>query len=99
LLEAFAAEHRAALGWTEGDCGVFPTLRAVSFRFRTDLQAAHDARSGTLGSSGFASFTTFWFVLEAFVGEEHLFARSENELGAALRTFQDPIVKFHEALP
>ena len=63
------------------------------------MQSACDARTGALGASCFAPFTALWFVLEALVGEEHLLAGGKYKLGVALRTLQDPIVIFHEALP
>ena len=63
------------------------------------MQPAPGAWSGTLRASCFAPFTSLRFVLEAFVGEKHLFAGGKYKLGAALRTLQDPIVIFHEALP
>ena len=63
------------------------------------MQSARGARPGTFGASCFAPFTSFRFVLEALVGEKHLLAGGKYKLGAALRTLQDPIVIFHEALP
>ena len=63
------------------------------------MQSARGAWSGTFGASCFAPFTSLRFVLEALVGEKHLLAGSKYKLGAALRTLQDPIVIFHEALP
>ena len=63
------------------------------------MQSACDAWTGALGASCFAPFTSLRFVLEALVGEEHLFAGGKYKLGVALRALQDPIVIFHEALP
>ena len=63
------------------------------------MQPARAARTGTLGASCFARLTSLRFVLETLVGEKHLLAGGKYKLGAALRTLQDPIVIFHEALP
>ena len=63
------------------------------------MQSARNAWTGALGASCFAPFTSLRFVLETLVGEKHLFAGGKYKLGAALRTLQDPIVIFHEALP
>lgn len=38
-------------------------------------------------------------VLELFVVEKDLFARSENKLGAAVNTLKDSIGEFHGRLP
>jgi hypothetical protein len=56
------------------------------------------AATPALGSLRFAGFTSFGFVLEAFVGEKHLFAAGEHELRTALRTLQHLVVVFHEPL-
>jgi hypothetical protein len=100
LLETFPAENRASLRWPEGYRRLLAALRAVGLGFRPHLQAAVGVTTtATFGASGLAGLTSLGFVLEAFVGEKHLFAGSKYELGAALRTLQDPIVIFHEALP
>jgi hypothetical protein len=54
--------------------------------------------TASLGPLGFAAFAALGFVLEALVGEKHLFAGCEDELRTALRTLQDLIVIFHEPL-
>jgi hypothetical protein len=99
LLEAFPAKNRPPLGWPERDRGLLAALRAVGFGLRTHLQAAAVARPAAFGAPGFAGFASLGFVFETFVGEKNLFARGKYKLGAALRTLQDPIVIFHEALP
>jgi hypothetical protein len=98
LLETFAAEDRAALGGPERNGGFLAALRARGFGFRADRRSAC-ASSNALGALGFAGFAALGLVLEAFIGEEHLFAGGENELGATLRTLQDLIVVFHEPPP
>jgi len=57
------------------------------------------ASATAFGALGFARFTAFWFVLEAFVGEKHLFAGGKHKLGATFRALQDLIVEFHDPLP
>jgi hypothetical protein len=100
LLKAFPAEHRAPLGWPERHGCFLAALRAICLGFRAHLQAAAvGVTTATFGASCFATLTPFGFVLETFVGEKHLFAGGKYKLGAALRTLQDPIVIFHEALP
>ena len=95
LLEAFAAENRAALGRPEGHRRLLTTLRTGRLGFR----ASGRRPAGALGTLRFAGLTTLGLVLEAFVGEEHLFASGEDELGAAIRALQDLIVIFHAQLP
>jgi hypothetical protein len=55
--------------------------------------------SATFGAPGLARFASLRFVLKTLVGEKHLLAGGKYKFGAALRTLQDPIVIFHEALP
>jgi len=99
-LKAFPAEHRAPLGWPEGNCRILSALRASGLRFCSHRRTS-GACSGTAAfrSLCLAGFATFRFVLKAFVGEKHLLAGSKYKLGATLRTLQDPIVEFHEPLP
>jgi hypothetical protein len=56
------------------------------------------ASTSTLGAFRLASLAALGFVLEAFVGEKHLFAGGKNEFSATLRTLQYSIVVFHEPL-
>ena len=99
LLEAFPAKYRTPLCRPERHSGLLAALRTIRFCFRAHLQSARNAWTGTLGASCFAPFTSLRFVLETLVGEKHLLAGGKYKLGAALRTLQDPIVIFHEALP
>jgi hypothetical protein len=98
LLEAFPAKYRTPLCRPERHSGLLTALRTIGFCFRAHLQAACSTGTGTLGASCFAPFTSLRFVLETFIGEKHLLAGGKYKLGAALRTLQDPIVIFHEAL-
>lgn len=93
-LEAFAAVHRTALRGLEGDRGLLAALRAN----RLGFDALHARRTVTLRAAGFARFATFRFVLEAFVGEKHLFAGREDKFSATIGTLQNPIMVFHTLL-
>jgi hypothetical protein len=102
LLKAFPAKYRAPLRRPERYGRLLAALRTIRLGFRAHLQSATvgvATAAAALGASCFATLTSLWFVLEAFVGEKHLFAGGKYKLGAALRTLQDPIVIFHEALP
>jgi hypothetical protein len=59
----------------------------------------HSTTTAAFGSLGFAALAPLWFVLESFIGEEHLFPGRKYKLSATLRTLQDLIVEFHEPLP
>src|ERR1700675_4483673 len=54
--------------------------------------------TAALGPLRLASFAALRFVLEALVGEKHLFAAGEHKLRTALRTLQHLVVVFHEPL-
>jgi hypothetical protein len=56
------------------------------------------AATAAFGSLCFAGFTSFGLVLEALVGEKHLFAAGEHEFRTAFRTLQHLVVVFHEPL-
>jgi hypothetical protein len=59
----------------------------------------HAALAWPVGSSRFAMLAPLWFVSEAFVGEKHLLASSEDKLRTAISAFQDLIVVFHWESP
>src|SRR5882724_4815188 len=54
--------------------------------------------TATFGPLRFTGLTSLGLVLEALVGEKHLFAACEHELRTALRTLQHLVVVFHEPL-
>jgi hypothetical protein len=99
LLEAFPAKDRATLGGAERNGGVFAALRAGGFGFRAHLRGSSTAWADTFSALGLATFTTFGFVFETFVGKEHLFAGSKDKLRRTFGTLQDLIVEFHEPPP
>jgi hypothetical protein len=96
LLKTFAAKDWTSLCGPEGHGGVLSALGAGGLRFRTHLRGA--TASAAFRALRFATFASFRFVLESFVGEKHLLAGSKNKFSAALRTLQDPVVIFHEPL-
>jgi hypothetical protein len=97
-LEALSAEYRPSLCRFKRYGRFLSALRASRFRFRSNCPAS-SASSSNLGSFCFTPLATLRFVFESLVGEEHLFASSEYELGATLRTLQYLIVEFHGRLP
>jgi len=99
LLEALSAKHRASLCRPEGNCGFLSALRAGRLRFRPHLPAVAAPTTAAFRSFRFAAFTSLRFVFETFVREKHLFAGRKYKLGAALRTLQNPVMKFHLWLP
>ena len=54
--------------------------------------------TAAFGPLCFTTFTALGLVLEALVGEKHLFAACEYKLRAALRALQHLVVVFHEPL-
>src|SRR5712691_11445504 len=79
LLEAFPAKHRPSLGRPEGNCGFLPTLRTVRLRLRTHRSGMSPA-TAAFGPLRFTGLTSLALVLEALVGEKHLFAACEDAL-------------------
>src|SRR5258708_26635486 len=96
LLEAFPAEYRAALRRPERHGGLFPALRTTGLGFRAHRAAI---ASRVFRALGFAGLTPLGLVLEALVGEEHLFATGKNKLGATLRALQNLVMEFHASVP
>jgi len=47
---------------------------------------------------GLARLAPLGLILEAFIGEEHLFAGGEDELSSTFAAFQDLVVVFHTLL-
>jgi hypothetical protein len=74
-------------------------LRTGGLRLRPHLPAVAAATTTAFGSLCFAAFTSLRFVLKTFVREKHLFPGRKYKLGTALRTFQNPVMKFHLWLP
>ncbi|HLZ12663.1 MAG TPA: hypothetical protein VKP58_08760 [Candidatus Acidoferrum sp.] len=98
LLEALPAKHRAPLRRPEGNGRFLAALRTGRLRFRPHLPAVA-AATAAFRSLCFAAFTSLRFVLETFVREKHLFPGRKYKLAAALRTLQNPVMKFHLWLP
>ena len=82
LLEALPTENRASLGRPERNGGLLPALRAAGFGLCAD---GRGPSPNSFGALGFTSFAPLRLVLEALVGEKHLFAGSEHEFGSTFR--------------
>src|SRR5262245_34015810 len=96
LLKALAAKDRTSLRGAERNRRFLAALRAAGLRFRPNRRGTSADGFSSFGLTGFAAFG---FVLEAFVGEKHLFAGSEHKFGTALRAFQNLVVVFHGSVP
>src|SRR5260221_2175556 len=96
LLKTFPAEYRAALRRPERHGGLFPALRTTGLGFRAHRAAI---ASRVFRALGFASLAPLGLILEALVGEEHLFATGKNKLGATLRALQNLVMEFHGSVP
>ena len=95
VLEALPAENRPSLRRAERNRGFFAALRTGGFGLRPlDMIRLARARRAL----GFAVLAPLGLILEALVGEEHLFAGGENKLLAAFRALQNLIVVFHTLL-
>jgi hypothetical protein len=96
LLEAFTAENRTPLRWPERDSGFLPALRAAGLGLCAD---GRGTSSNGFGTFGLTSFAALRLVLEALVGEKHLFAGSKHEFGCAFRALQNLVMVFHGSVP
>ena len=95
LLEAFAAVHWPPLrGFEWNRCF---TLASGTDRLGLyPLKAAAALRNPKrLGALALAALATFGFVLELLIVEEKLFARSENEVGAAIHALENLVLELH----
>jgi hypothetical protein len=93
VLKALAAEYGTSLRGLEGNGRLFATLRANRFGF--DSLNGCRTRIGALRAICFARLASLGFVLEALIGEKHLFAGGKYEFSSALGTLQDLVVEFH----
>jgi len=98
LLKAFAAVHRTPLCWPERNRGLFAALRADRLGFHTLSASAPTGTVGPLNATGLTSLAPLGFVLEAFVGEKHLFAGREYKFGSTFGALQDLVMIFHTLL-
>jgi len=89
-LEARPAQHRPALRGLEGNGRRLAALRAVRPGFRAHPRVP-------VGALRLALFAVLGVVPELFVVEEHLLARGEHKLGAAIDALQNSVRKFHVA--
>src|SRR5271166_2345836 len=90
-LKAGAAKHRPALSRLEGNRRLGTALRAVGTGLGTHPRASTDALR-------LALFAMLRLVLELFVVEKQLLARSKHKICAAVAALQYPIAEFHGRL-
>jgi hypothetical protein len=96
LLETLAAEHGPSLRRTKRNRGFLSALRAGCFGFRPLEIIGTWTRA--LRALGFAILAPLGLILEALVGEEHLFAGGEDKLSTAFRALQNPVLVLHRLL-
>ncbi len=94
LLKALAAKYWSSLRRPKRNCCFLVALRTYGgglypncIRFSASAHHGH--------SFGFASPTTFRFILELFIVKEKLFPSRENEISSTIHTFQYFVLKFH----
>jgi len=97
-LETFAAKHRPALCWTEGNRCLLAAAGAGGLRL--DLGVAvilsgHGSGAQHSDPLVLACLTTFRFVLELLIVEEKLFPGRENKISPTVDTLQHLVLKFH----
>jgi hypothetical protein len=80
----------------EGDRSLLAALRANGLGF--DALVAARTRDRALRAVRFAGLAPLGLVLEALIGEKHLFAGGENKFSTAIGALQDLIVVFHSLL-
>jgi hypothetical protein len=95
LLEALPAKHRTSLRRLEWHGGFPLASGADGLGFHSLIVAAILRQSQCLGSFTFAVLAAFGFVLELFIVEEELFTSGENEVGAAVHTLENLVLKVH----
>jgi hypothetical protein len=95
LLEAFAAKHRAALGWFEWNRSFALASRANRLGFHPLVVASPLGKTEGLSAFFFALFTALRFVFELFIVEEELFTGREHEVCAAVDTLENLILELH----
>jgi len=97
VLEALAAVNRAPLRRFERYRRFLPALRASGLGFDT-LHTVAVPISSSRSTVCLARFAPLGLVLETLVGEKHLLAGGENELGITFGASQNPVLKLHTLL-
>ncbi len=92
-LEALTAKYGSSLSRFKRN-GRF-LLASRTDRFRFDLAIAGSRQAECLRSLPFASLATLRLVLELFVVEEKLFARSKDKIFATVYALQSLVLEFH----
>ena len=97
-LETLSTEDRTALCRAEWDSRLLPASRAGSLGLNlgvTVVLSRNWRRPQHCDPLGFASLTTFGFVLELFVVKKQLFPGGENKVNPTVGTLQHLVLKFH----
>lgn len=101
-MKALPAKYRAPLSWFKWNRSFLAALRTLGARLNFIVRVI-GGRGGTGAQNrdalGFAGFTTFGFVLELLIVKEKLLPGCENEVGAAIDTVQNLVLKFHGNAP
>src|SRR5262249_8162615 len=92
FLKARTAQHGPVLRRLEGNRCLFAALRARRPRLGPHTRPARAAL-------GLALLATFGIVAKLLIVEENLFARSEDELRAAVYACQNSIGEYHGRSP
>jgi hypothetical protein len=92
FLEAGPAQHRPALRGTKGYRRLLAACRAPGARLSTDARTS-------VCTLSFALLAALGVIFKLFIVEKELLSGGENELIAAVNTFEDSILKFHGRLP
>jgi hypothetical protein len=96
-LEALTAIYGSTLRRLERYRGFFPTLRAHGLGLDT-LHTVAVTIPVSRSPVCLARFAPLGLVLETLVGEKHLLAGGENELGITFGAFQNPVLILHTLL-
>jgi hypothetical protein len=97
LLETLAAVDRSSLCRLKRHRRIFSALRTNGLGLDT-LHTVAVTTSVPCSSVRLARLAPLGLVLETLVGEKHLFAGGEDELGITFGAFQNPILIFHTLL-
>ena len=96
-MKTFAAINGPALCRLEGNRSFLPALRASGLGFDT-LDSVAVSVPISRSAVCLARFAPLGLVLETLVGEKHLLAGGENELGITFGAFQNPVLILHTLL-
>jgi hypothetical protein len=98
LLKALAAIHGTSLRWSERNGCLLAALRADRLSFHALHSSGGGRAVGSLHAVRLTRLAPLGFVLEALVGEKHLFAGREYKFGSTFGALQDLVMIFHTLL-